>query len=78
MKRLYKSKTNKVWAGIIGGAGEYFNVDPVLLRLTWLLIVVFVAPDLVAYSCFYGICSGSNSLYLRHAYCSFARRQFFC
>ena len=51
MKRLYKSKTNKVWAGIIGGAGEYFNVDPVLLRLTWLLIVVFTGfvPGLIAY-----------------------------
>ncbi len=40
MKRIYRSKTNKVWAGIFGGLGEYFNVDPTLLRLGWLSLVV--------------------------------------
>lgn len=51
MKHLYKSKTNKVFAGIFGGIGEYFDVDPVLLRLAWLLIVVFTGfiPGLVVY-----------------------------
>ena len=37
MKKLYKSKENTVWAGVIGGVGEYFNVDPVLLRLLWVV-----------------------------------------
>ena len=51
MKRLYKSKTNKVFAGIIGGAGEYFDIDPVILRLLWLLVVVAtgVLPGIIAY-----------------------------
>lgn len=40
MKKLYKSKENTVWAGVIGGAGEYFNVDPVLLRLAWVVITL--------------------------------------
>jgi len=26
-KRLYRSKTNKIFAGICGGLGEYMNVD---------------------------------------------------
>jgi len=51
MKKLYKSKENKVWCGVIGGIGEYFNVDPVILRVIWILIVVFTGffPGLIAY-----------------------------
>jgi LPXTG-motif cell wall-anchored protein len=32
-KRLYKSTTDKVIFGVCGGIAEYFNVDPVLVRL---------------------------------------------
>jgi len=51
IKRLYRSDENKVFAGVCGGLGEYFNIDPVLLRLFWLLVVIFsgVVPGLVAY-----------------------------
>ena len=50
-KRLYRSDTNKVFAGICGGLGEYFDIDAVLLRLIWLLVVVFtgVFPGVIAY-----------------------------
>ncbi|OHA92020.1 MAG: hypothetical protein A3J09_00785 [Candidatus Zambryskibacteria bacterium RIFCSPLOWO2_02_FULL_51_21] len=50
-KKLYRSDTDKVFAGICGGLGEYFNVDPVLLRLFWLLVVIFTGffPGVVAY-----------------------------
>jgi phage shock protein C len=50
-KRLYRSKKNKVIAGVFGGLGEYANFDPVLLRLAWVLIVVFTGfvPGLIAY-----------------------------
>lgn len=41
MKRLYKSKDNKVFFGVIGGLGEYFDVDPVALRLLYLLLIIF-------------------------------------
>jgi phage shock protein C len=51
MKKLYKSRKNKVIAGVIGGIGEYYNVDPVLLRVAWILIMIFtgVMPGLVVY-----------------------------
>ncbi|MBI2109425.1 MAG: PspC domain-containing protein [Parcubacteria group bacterium] len=51
MKHLYRSRTNKVFAGICGGLGEYLAVDPVILRVIWLLIVIFtgLVPGLVAY-----------------------------
>lgn len=41
MKKLYKSSENKIFAGVIGGVGEYFDVDPVILRLACILLVAF-------------------------------------
>ena len=51
MKRLYKSRDNKVLAGVLGGLGEYFDIDPVILRLGYLLIVIFTAifPGIIIY-----------------------------
>ncbi len=37
IKRLYRSKTNRVLGGVCGGIGEYFNVDPVLIRVLWVI-----------------------------------------
>ena len=50
-KRLYRSKTNKIWAGIIGGVGEYFNIDPSLLRLAYILLTFLTGffPGFFAY-----------------------------
>jgi phage shock protein C len=50
-KHLYKSDTNKVISGVIGGLGEYFDIDPALLRLGWTVIVVFTGfiPGCIAY-----------------------------
>jgi len=51
MKKLYKSDTNKVFAGVIGGVGEYFNIDPTLLRLAYILIAILTAmfPAIIGY-----------------------------
>lgn len=51
MKKLYRSETNKVFSGIVGGLGEYSNTDPVILRLVWLIVVIFtgVFPGVIAY-----------------------------
>ncbi|HET8687963.1 MAG TPA: PspC domain-containing protein [Methanosarcina sp.] len=43
MNRLYRSKSNRVIAGVCGGIGEYFKVDPTLVRLLWLLISIVSA-----------------------------------
>lgn len=50
-KKLYRSETNKVFAGICGGLGEYWNVDPVLIRLLWLTVVILtgIFPGVIAY-----------------------------
>lgn len=51
MKRLYRSKENKVFAGVLGGLGEYFEIDPVILRLAYLLIIIFsaIVPGVIVY-----------------------------
>ena len=51
MKKLYRSGKNKIFGGVIGGLGEYFEVDPVLLRLLWLVILIAtgVVPGIIVY-----------------------------
>lgn len=50
-KRLYRSRENKVIAGVCGGIGEYFDVDPVLIRLFYLALTIFtgLVPGLLCY-----------------------------
>jgi phage shock protein C len=38
-KRLYRSVKNRVLSGVCGGIGEYFQVDPVMIRLIWVLLM---------------------------------------
>ncbi|MBQ8956888.1 MAG: PspC domain-containing protein [Bacteroidales bacterium] len=34
-KKLYRSMADKKLCGVCGGLGEYFEVDPTLIRLLW-------------------------------------------
>lgn len=51
MKKLYKSREHKIIFGVLGGISEYFNVDPTLVRVLWLVLVVFTRfiPGVIAY-----------------------------
>jgi len=48
-KRLYRSRTERKIAGVCGGLGEYFGVDPTLIRLLFVLGLIFVGGTLLAY-----------------------------
>jgi phage shock protein PspC (stress-responsive transcriptional regulator) len=37
-KRLYRSRKDKVFAGVAGGLGEYFEIDPVLVRILFVVV----------------------------------------
>nr|WP_300006172.1 PspC domain-containing protein [Tissierella sp.] len=39
-KRLYRSEQNKMLAGVCGGIGEYFNIDPTLVRLGFVALSI--------------------------------------
>jgi len=41
MKKVYRSTNNKMIGGVFGGLGEYFDIDPTLLRLVGLLLFFF-------------------------------------
>ncbi len=49
MKRLYRSRTNKIIAGVCGGIAEYTNIDPTIVRLLWLLVSLIWGAGIVAY-----------------------------
>lgn len=50
-KRLYKSREDKIFAGVLGGIGEYFDMDPTILRLLYILIAVVTGliPAVIGY-----------------------------
>ena len=48
-KKLYKSKSNKVLAGVCGGIGEYFGVDATWIRLAWVVLSLSGGAGLIAY-----------------------------
>ena len=48
-KKLYKSSNNKVFAGVCGGIGEYFSIDPVIIRLLWVAFILMAGTGLIAY-----------------------------
>lgn len=47
-KRLYKSRTNRVLCGVCGGIGEYFGIDPTVVRLLCVLLGL-TSTGLIAY-----------------------------
>lgn len=51
MKKIYRSQENKKIAGILGGLGELFDIDPTLLRLVFVFIglATGIIPLIVAY-----------------------------
>lgn len=51
MKKLYRSRTNKIFGGLVGGLGEYFDIDPVLLRVLFLFVIFMTGffPGVIAY-----------------------------
>lgn len=42
--KLYRSATDKMIGGVCGGLGEYFNVDPTVIRIVWVIIALLSFP----------------------------------
>lgn len=51
MKKLYRSEENRVVAGVIGGVGEYYHIDPVIIRVIVIIIAILtgIVPMALAY-----------------------------
>lgn len=48
-KRLYRSKTDVKLAGVCGGIAEYFDIDPTLVRLGWILFILMGGSGILGY-----------------------------
>jgi phage shock protein C len=48
-KRLHRSRTEKMIAGVCGGLSEYFDVDPTLIRIGWVLISLLAGVGVLLY-----------------------------
>lgn len=48
-KRLYRSRDERMISGVCGGIGKYFNIDPTLVRLAFVLPALADGPGLLAY-----------------------------
>ena len=48
-KRLYKIEKNKKLCGVCGGIAEYFDIDPTVIRLLWILLVFCAGTGILAY-----------------------------
>lgn len=51
MEKLYRSKSDSKIAGICGGLGEMFNIDPNVIRLAVILgaLITVIMPFVIAY-----------------------------
>ena len=50
MKKLYRS-SNRIMAGVCGGIAEYFDIDPTLIRVAYVVLSLFSAafPGVLLY-----------------------------
>ncbi|MBT3392986.1 MAG: PspC domain-containing protein [Elusimicrobiaceae bacterium] len=62
-KKLKRSSKNYIVFGILGGLGEYLNIDPVLLRLIFVVLMVLTGfiPFIVIYILAYFIIPADNT-----------------
>lgn len=49
MKKLYKSTTDKKIDGVCAGIAAYFNLDPTVVRIAWVLFVALGGSGILAY-----------------------------
>lgn len=48
-RRLYRSRDKRMLFGVCGGLGEYFKIDPTLVRLAFVIASLMGGPGLIAY-----------------------------
>ncbi|MFP4025920.1 MAG: PspC domain-containing protein [Thiohalospira sp.] len=48
-KRLYRDPDNRVLGGVCGGLGAYFNIDPIVFRIIFILIFFGMGSGLIIY-----------------------------
>jgi phage shock protein C len=47
--RLYRSQTDRMLAGVCGGLARYFNIDPTVVRLVFVVLALAGGPGVLLY-----------------------------
>ena len=48
-KKLFRSRTNRKIAGVCAGLGDYFNIDPTIVRILFLIFLLFGGGRILLY-----------------------------
>ncbi|PKP51645.1 MAG: PspC domain-containing protein [Bacteroidetes bacterium HGW-Bacteroidetes-1] len=49
IKRLYRSRFNRIVGGVCYGMAKYLNVDPSMVRIGWVLLAILGGTGVLAY-----------------------------
>jgi phage shock protein C len=50
IKRLYRSRKERILGGVCGGIAEYLNTDPTIIRLIWILAsIISLGAGVIGY-----------------------------
>lgn len=64
IKKLYRSSDERILAGVAGGIGRYFNVDPLFIRLIFVLLALVQGLGILLYVIFIFIIPKEGGKYL--------------
>ena len=60
MKKFYLSDTDKKIGGVCGGIAQYFDIDPIIMRILWFVAVFFYGIGIIPYLAFWLIVPREN------------------
>lgn len=62
LKRIYRVQDNKIVGGVASGIGEYFTVDPTIIRVLFVLLALFGGSGIFLYIVLWIIMPSQNDL----------------
>ena len=62
MKKFYLSDTDKKIGGVCGGIAQYFDIDPIIVRIIWIIAAFFYGIGLIPYLAFWIIVPRENNV----------------
>jgi len=63
--RLYRSDRNRILGGVAGGLGKYFDLDPNIIRLIFILLTIFGGSGVPIYLILWVLLPSESSVYAK-------------
>ncbi len=55
-KKLTRSRDDKMVCGVAAGLARYFDIDPTIMRLIWVVVVLLPGPNLIFLAVYLVLC----------------------